>query len=212
MSRIIGVDEAGKGDYFGPLVIAGVFVDSAVEEKLKELKVRDSKLLTDKKALEIALKIKEIAVHSVVVVNPDRYNELYSKIKNLNKLLAWGHARVIENLLEKVECDYAISDKFGEESRIKEALMEKGRKIEMRQETGAEKYLSVAAASVLARAGFLEGLKKLSEEAGMELPKGATHVEEAGRRFIREKGAGALAKFAKVHFKTTKMLLQEKML
>ena len=208
MARIIGVDEAGKGDYFGPLVVAGVFIDEEIEVKLKELNVRDSKLIADKKALEISIKIKELAPHSVVVIDPDRYNELYAKVKNLNKLLAWGHARVIENLLDKVECDYAISDKFADESRIKEALMEKGRKIELRQETGGEKYLSVAAASILARAGFLEGLKKLSEEAGMLLPKGATHVEETGRKFLKEKGLLALSKYAKLHFKTTKNIMQ----
>ena len=212
MARIIGVDEAGKGDYFGPLVVAGVFIDEEIEVKLKELNVRDSKLIADKKALEISIKIKELAPHSVVVIDPDRYNELYAKVKNLNKLLAWGHARVIENLLDKVECDYAISDKFADESRIKEALMEKGRKIELRQETGGEKYLSVAAASILARAGFLEGLKKLSEEAGMVLPKGATHVEETGRRFLKEKGMEALSKYAKLHFKTTKLIQQGRMI
>ncbi len=207
--RVIGVDEAGKGDYFGPLVIAGVFVDPAAAEKLLPLNVRDSKLVSDKKALEMASKIKEIAKHSVVVINPDKYNELYAGIKNLNKLLAWGHARVIENLLAEVECDYAISDKFADEHRIKDALMEKGKKILLKQETGAEKYLPVAAASILARAAFLEGIKKLSSEAGMELPKGATHVKDAGTALIKLRGRDSLKMFAKLHFKITKSLDQQ---
>ena len=109
----IGVDESGKGDFFGPLVIAGVMVDEKTAEKFAALGIKDSKKITDKKILTLEPIIKESAPHTVVAISNGRYNEMYASIKNLNKLLAWGHARTIENILEKNDCSYAISDKFG---------------------------------------------------------------------------------------------------
>ena len=112
----IGLDESGKGDYFGPLVIGAVFVDERTEDKLIDLGVRDSKLLTDNRLQEMAEEIKALCPHFVVPIEPKRYNELYAKVKNLNRLLAWGHAWTLENMLEKVSCDLAVVDKFGDES------------------------------------------------------------------------------------------------
>lgn len=202
-----GVDESGKGDFFGPLVIAGVFVDDETEPALRELGVKDSKTIKNPKQIKaVAAKIRQIVGgnFSVVAVGPSAYNRLYGNFRNLNELLAWGHAKVIENLLEKApECKDVLSDKFAAEHLIKNALQQKGRGIKLRQRTKAESDVAVAAASILARDRFLWAMEKLSEDAGLELPKGAgTKVLQAGERIGREQGIEALENFAKLHFKT----------
>jgi ribonuclease HIII len=205
----IGIDESGKGDYFGPLVIAAVFVDATTQGELALMQVRDSKKVSDGRVLELAPDIKTICPHSVIAIGPQKYNELYAKIKNLNRLLAWGHAKALENLLERgVVCERAISDQFGDERLILNALQEKGRKIVLEQRTKAESDLAVAAASVLARAEFLIRLRRLSDEVGTTLPKGASPaVELAARMIIKKHGRERLDSVAKLHFKTTQAVL-----
>ncbi|MCA1838443.1 MAG: ribonuclease HIII, partial [Actinobacteria bacterium] len=119
----IGIDESGKGDYFGPLVIAAVYVTRETEQELVLMDARDSKRISDGRILEMAPDIRQLYPHSVVAIGPQRYNELYEKIRNLNRLLAWGHARALENLLERVDCGVAISDQFGDERYVLNALM-----------------------------------------------------------------------------------------
>lgn len=198
----IGVDESGKGDYFGPLVIAACFVGP---EHLAELDgVRDSKKLTDPMSLKLAATIRRTCPHNVVAIGPAKYNELYEKFRNLNRLLAWGHARAIENVLEQRPCDLVISDQFADPAGLKRQLFEKGRSIELRSMVRAEADIAVAAASILARAEFLTRLKRLGEEIGIDLPKGASaQVVEAGRRVFRQHGREGLTRVAKLHFKTT---------
>src|SRR3989441_11752821 len=128
----IGIDESGKGDYFGPLVIAGVYVAREQEEQLRAAGVRDSKTLSDKKATALAEQIRALCPSTIVVIGPERYNSLHASFKNLNRLLAWGHARAIENLLEHVSCDRVVADQFGDERFLKSALMAKGRSEERR--------------------------------------------------------------------------------
>ena len=206
----IGIDESGKGDYFGPLVIAAVFVDTTTQGELALMEVRDSKKISDGRILELAPDIKTICPHSVIAIGPAKYNELYAKIKNLNRLLAWGHAKALENLLERVSCERAISDQFGDERLILNALQEKGRKIILEQRTQAESDLAVAAASIVARAEFLIRLKRLSDEVGTTLPKGASPaVELAGKMVVKKHGQERLGAVAKLHFKTTKAVLAE---
>src|SRR6266581_7044335 len=118
----IGLDESGKGDYFGPLVIGAVYVDEQTEDKLIALGVRDSKLLTDERMLVMSEDIKALCPNFVVPIEPKRYNELYDKIRNLNQLLAWGHAWTLEKMLENVSCDLAVVDKFGDEFYLRQAL------------------------------------------------------------------------------------------
>lgn len=205
----IGIDESGKGDYFGPLVVAAVFVDSTTQGELKLMDVRDSKRLSDGRILEMAPDIKTICPYSVIAIGPKKYNELYTKIKNLNRLLAWGHAKALENLLEQgVNCERAISDQFGDERLILNALQEKGRRIVLEQRTKAESDVAVAAASILARAEFLLRLKRLSAEVGTTLPKGASlAVELAAKMIIKKHGRERLGSVAKLHFKTTQSIL-----
>jgi ribonuclease HIII len=201
----IGVDESGKGDYFGPLVIAACYVGP---EHLAELEgVKDSKKLTDVTATKLAAKIKQTCPHSVIAIGPAKYNELYEKFRNLNTLLAWGHARAIENVLELQPCGLVISDQFAAGGAVvKKALYEKGKKVEFRSMVRAEADLAVAAASVLARAEFIWRLRKLSEEFGIDLPKGATVVIPAAQKFVAKHGRENLRQIAKLHFKTTQQI------
>jgi ribonuclease HIII len=204
----IGIDESGKGDYFGPLVIAAVFVDATTQGELTLMKVRDSKKISDGRILDIASDIRMICPHSIIAIGPQRYNELYAKIRNLNRLLAWGHAKALETLLEKVSCRRAIADQFGDERLILNALQEKGRTIVLEQRHKAESDLAVAAASILARAEFLLRLKHLSDESGTTLPKGASPaVVLAGRMIVKKHGEERLVSVAKLHFKTTQAVL-----
>lgn len=204
----IGIDESGKGDYFGPLVIAAVFVDATTQGELALMAVRDSKKISDGRILEMAPDIRAICPHSLIAIGPPKYNELYAKIKNLNRLLAWGHAKALENLLGRVSCERAISDQFGDTQLILNALQEKGRKIVLEQRTKAESDLAVAAASIVARAEFLMRLKRLSDEVGTTLPKGASPaVELAAKMVVKKHGQERLSTVAKLHFKTTKAVL-----
>ncbi|BCA56117.1 Ribonuclease [Nitrospira sp. KM1] len=207
----IGIDESGKGDYFGPLVIAAVFVDQTTQEELSLMQVRDSKKISDGRILEMAPDINMLCPHSVIAIGPQKYNDLYTKIRNLNRLLAWGHAKALENLLERVTCTRAISDQFGDERLILNALQQRGKTIQLEQRTKAESDLAVAAASILARAEFLLRLNRLSDEVGTTLPKGASPaVELAGKMIVKKHGEARLATVAKLHFKTTAAVLGQR--
>lgn len=205
----IGTDESGKGDFFGPLVIAAFFLPEGQEGVLCELGVKDSKRTSDARCLEIAETLKRgYPFYSIVAIGPEKYNELWGKLRNLNRLLAWGHARAIENILERVPAGRAVTDQFGDEKFVRNALLKKGRDIELVQMPRAEEDPAVAAASILARAEFLTRLRGLSREFGIELPKGASAmVEEAAVRLIKAKGPDVLDKVAKIHFKTTVRVL-----
>lgn len=206
----IGTDESGKGDYFGPLVIAGVFCNSDLEEKLKSFNVRDSKIISDNRVKELSEKIKEICPFNLVAIGPEKYNQLYDKMKNLNRLLAWGHARVIENLLNSsaTEVDYVISDKFGDESYIQRALMEKGKEVQLLQKVKAESDLAVAGASILARAEFLRRLEELSQQYDLNLPKGSSEtIDQVGKKLVEKYGKETLKYVAKLHFKNSTRIL-----
>jgi len=206
----IGTDESGKGDYYGPLVIAGVFCNLELEKELKALNVRDSKVVSDNQVKQMAEKIRQICLHNLVVIGPEKYNQLYEKMRNLNKLLAWGHARVIENLLSSLatEPDYVISDKFGDERYIERALMEKGKKVQLQQKVKAESDIAVAAASILARAEFLKRLRELSDKYNLNLPKGSSEtIDQIGRKLVEKYGQEVLKYVAKLHFKNTVRVL-----
>lgn len=204
----IGTDESGKGDYFGPLVVAGVFILDEQQKVLAELGVKDSKRLSDNRVREFADLIKRGYKHSLIVIGPEKYNELYSKLRNLNRILAWAHSRAIENLLEEVHCTLAVTDQFGDKVYVLNALMKKGRNIELIQRPKAEEDLAVAAASILARAEFLKRLYFLSQDIGIDLPKGSPpFVVETGIELAKAHGVQILDKVAKKHFKVTKRIM-----
>ncbi len=206
----IGIDESGKGDFFGPLVVAAAYTNGDLAEKLLAVGVKDSKQIgSDALALKIAEQIAEILGpkrFSVLALGPEKYNELYAKFKNLNRFLAWGHATVLENLLTQFpDCPRAISDQFANPAVLRAALKERGKTIELVQRTKAESDVAVAAASILARAEFLRRMEKLGQAAGESgsLPKGASgHVAAIGRKIFAAQGSEALARLAKRHFKT----------
>ncbi len=210
----IGVDESGKGDFFGPLVIAGCYLTEENAKFLKNKGVVDSKKLEDKKILELAELIKKHSVWEVVPIGNKKYNELYMKFKNLNRLLAWGHATVLENLIVKTGAKIGISDKFGDEKLIINALKENGKQINLIQQTKAEQDVAVAAASIIARSEFVKRLSKISGEYEIDFPKGAgTNVLIKGKEFIQKYGYEELSKVSKKHFKTYSDILngQEKL-
>lgn len=199
----IGTDESGKGDFFGPLVVAGVMIEEKNRQMFIDLGIKDSKTLKDSGMLKMAQQIQKHSTHSVVVISNSKYNELYGNFKNLNKLLAWGHARVIENILEKKPCQYALSDKFADESLIKNALFKNGKTIKLDQRVRAESDIAVAAASVLARAMFVQKMKQMENFYGCNFPKGCNNqVKTAARTFIEKYGRNRLVEVCKAHFKT----------
>jgi len=207
---IIGVDESGKGDFFGPLVIAGVLVPEEAVSGLAALDVRDSKTIANKKLISIAGEIRRRFEHDIVVINPEKYNQLYARIGNLNKLLGWGHARVIENILQRQPVPAAISDKFGHERFIQNSLQKMGKSIEIIQAVRGEAHPAVAAASILARAEFLSRMESLSGKIGVQLPRGASNsVDEAGLALVRVRGPQILEQVAKVHFKNYKRIMTQ---
>lgn len=208
----IGIDESGKGDFFGPLCVAGVYVNEAVVRAWREAGVRDSKQVSsDKRIGELAELIRETpgCVWRVVPIGNEAYNRLHRTMGSVNKILAWGHARVIENLmLQRHRMNpppvRAISDQFAaDEGTVARALMSLGREVELIQRHRAEADLAVAAASILARDEFVRRLEKLSQAYGVPLPKGASEqVEAAGREFVARHGADKLGEVAKLHFRT----------
>jgi len=202
-----GVDESGKGDFFGPLVIAGVYVDRGIARNLLDAGVQDSKRIgSDARIRALAQIIRKTANGLVenVLIGPQKYNELYQKFGNLNKLLGWGHARVIENLLAKnPDCPRALSDQFADAQVVEQSLLRHGRKIDIEQRTKAESDIAVAAASILAREAFIRWLERRGKELGLRLERGVSaSVKEAAKRLVEMNGPGVLRDVAKVHFRT----------
>ena len=202
-----GVDESGKGDFFGPLVISGVYVDRGIARKLLDAGVQDSKrIASDARIRALAQTIRKTAggLIETVLIGPQKYNELYEKFGNLNKLLGWGHARVIENLLaKKPDCPRSLSDQFADGRVIEQSLLHHGRKIDIQQRTKAESDIAVAAASILAREAFINWLERRGQELGWRLERGVSaSVKETAKKLVEKSGPAALREVAKVHFRT----------
>jgi ribonuclease HIII len=202
-----GVDESGKGDFFGPLVIAGVYVDRGIARKLLDAGVVDSKRIgSDARIRVLAETIRKnsLGLVETVLIGPAKYNELYEKFGNLNLLLGWGHARVIENLLaKKPACPRSLSDQFADARVINASLLKHGRKITIEQRPRAESDIAVAAASIMAREAFINWLERKSKELGLRLERGVSpSVKESARKLVELSGAGVLREVAKVHFRT----------
>lgn len=207
-----GIDESGKGDYFGPLVIAGVYTDAIIARHLMNAGIMDSKRVTS------AARIRQLAtiiratpgcLCEMVSIGPEKYNEMHASFGNLNRLLAWGHARVIEKLsAARPDCPRALSDQFARPEVLERALKQKGVTIHLEQRTKGESDTAVAAASILARERFIDWIDKTSLAAGIKLPLGASDaVIEAARELVAKRGPEALGKAAKLHFRTTSLVL-----
>jgi ribonuclease HIII len=206
----VGADEAGKGDYFGPLVVGGVRVlGKEAARELCELGARDSKTLSVLGATRLARRIVESLGPEnvrVVVLHPREYEARRKAAgNNVNKLLAEVNAQIFNEL--KAQVELFVVDEFGKSARSYiEPRLPLGVRLVVRP--GAEDDVAVAAASVLARARYLEEMDALTREVGFELPRGSTHVLEAARGVVEERGLEGLAEVAKVHFGTTKRLLE----
>ena len=206
-----GIDESGKGDYFGPLVIAGAYTDSESTRALMEAGVMDSKRVSSRDRIVnlsgIIRRTQGVKV-SVILVDPKRYNELYERFANLNELLAWGHAKVIKELSELVPgCPRALSDQFANPRVLERALARQEVNVKLQQRTKGESDVAVAAASILAREAFVRWIENASESWGLALPLGAgAPVLASGREFVALHGRERLAEIAKFHFKTTNQL------
>src|SRR5436309_16111275 len=147
----------------------------------------------------------------VVLIGPAKYNELYEKFGNLNKLLAWGHARVIENLLaKKPDCPRSLSDQFADARVIEQSLLRHGQKIDIQQRTKAESDIAVAAASILAREGFINWLDRKGKELGVRLERGISPgVKETAKKLVEKCGPEVLREVSKVHFRTAHEIAPE---
>jgi ribonuclease HIII len=214
----IGTDEAGKGDFFGPLVTAGVYVDERTAKLLRTLGVRDSKLVGDRELRGLATSIRDVVEddkRAVIILAPKRYNELYKQMrsegKNLNTLLAWAHTRVIEDLIgHGLRPNFILSDQFGDKRYIENRLMVDTRLsgVPVLQMHRAEADVAVAAASILARDAFLGWLAQAGKRLGLTVPKGASpKVIETGKLLVSRMGADGLKDYAKVSFKTMQKVL-----
>src|SRR6266496_6674144 len=202
-----GVDESGKGDFFGPLVIAGVYVDRGIARKFLDAGVVDSKRIGSDariRALADTIRKNSLDLVETVLIGPPKYNELYEKFGNLNNLLGWGHARVIENLLaKKPDCPTALSDQFADARVVEQSLLRHGQKINIEQRPRAESDIAVAAASILAREAFINWLDRKGQEIGLRLERGVSPgVKESARKLVEMNGPAALRTVAKVHFRT----------
>jgi ribonuclease HIII len=214
----IGTDEAGKGDFFGPMVTAGVYVDGRTAQILRTLGVRDSKTVSDRELAGLATKVRQVvpeAQRAVLSLAPKRYNELYRQMrsegKNLNTMLAWTHTRVIEDLIKTgLRPSFVLSDQFGDKRYIENRLLVDTRLsgVPILQMHRAEADVGVAAGSILARDGFLRWLNQASTSLGVTLPKGASpKVISTARALVARFGQEGLKDYAKVSFKTMEKVL-----
>jgi ribonuclease HIII len=198
----IGSDESGKGDYFGPLVVAAVAMTRETIEDVLSWGVRDSKEMGDRRILETEAMIVRYCSTHVIRLDPMDYNRFYRQRGNLNSLLGNLHARAVRLVLTP-EVEAVVVDRFGRESYLLDEL-KPGPDLKVIQREKAEDDPAVAAASVLARAEFIRAMRELSEAHRIRLPRGAGEdVLEAAREFAGRHGKAALGEVAKLHFKTT---------
>jgi len=209
----IGVDEVGKGDFFGPMVVCSAFVTSEMLEKIQKSEIRDSKKLSDSTMCDLYDEFGGDIPHIVSIVTPEIYNIEYSKVKNVSILLAQNHAKCIEELLERldkdgIKCEKVVIDQFSKKKdRVTSLLGERGKKVVFEQFHKGESDVAVAVASVFARAVFVKKWKEMDESYGFRFPKGATHVIYAGKQFVKLYGEDRLGEVAKMSFRTSKQVL-----
>jgi ribonuclease HIII len=204
----VGIDEAGKGDYFGPLVVAGVRITGErAAKELRELGVRDSKTIGVVGIRGLAERVLGVIGERnvrIVSLPPKEYEARRGAAGNVNKLLGEVDAEIMGELDDEVEV--IVVDEFAPAARsYLEPFVPEGVRLEVR--TRAEDDAAVAAASIVARARQLDEVDRLSERIGFKLPLGATHVIGAGRRVVEELGEEGLAEVAKISFATTQKVL-----
>ena len=209
----LGVDEVGKGDYFGPLVVVSCFVTEEFKKKIQLLGFADSKKFSDRKIENLFNMVSDYPYYYTSVLYPKEYNELVDKYHNVSILLAKQHSKVIEMGLtdlknKNIDCEYVVIDQFStSKSRVENELGELGKECELIQHHKGESDIAVASASIMARGIFLKEWSKMSEEYQFDFPKGASNVISQGKEFVSMYGQEKLVDVAKVGFKTTKQIL-----
>lgn len=209
----LGVDEVGKGDYFGPLVVVSCFISEEFSKRVRLLGFADSKKFSDKKILNLYSMVKEYPYYYYSVVKPSEYNTLIEEYRNVSIILAKQHTKVIEmglkDLKEKnIDCEYVVIDQFStSKERVINELGELGKECNLIQHHKGESDIAVACASVIARGIFLEEWERMNEEYTFDFPKGASNVIEKGKEFVSIYGSEKLKEVAKTGFKTTKQVL-----
>ena len=205
---IVGGDESGKGDLFGPLVVAAFGVRNESERReVVRVGARDCKLMTDGEVRTVARRLGGVGVSGVRILMPDEYNAQYARVRNVNILLNEIYAGLLLELATACKAQTVILDKYGGRAM---ALWKTPQSFRFVVETHAERYPEVAAASVLARAAFLDGLERTARDSGItRLPKGASMEAQAFmRRLASDKGKNVLRSIAKVNFAPVKECLE----
>ncbi len=205
-----GLDESGKGDFFGPIVCATVVADKAAVQAWLQAGIRDSKKVTDAGIIKLDKLIRETpnVVAETVFCGMAKYNALMAKPgSNVNRLMAWQHAKALENALKKKPVTWGLLDQFSKQPLVQRYFKDSDFDLQMR--TRAESDPVVAAASVIARAEYVRRMDRLSKRFGEKLKKGASAgVKEQARELVRKLGAPALAEFAKLHFRTAREVVE----
>lgn len=208
-SKYIGIDESGKGDFFGNLVVAGVIFDESKIEKFKKLNVRDSKKIDDSRVKFLANVIKNELEYEIISISPKKFNNLYNSFKNINKILGWIYSKVISNLLKVEMVSYILIDKFTEKNYIDLYLKDEYKVVKRIEIVKGERNIGVACASIIARDAFLKSLSKLNDKWNFIFPKGAGEVvTKSGVEFAKRFGIEKLNEVAKINFKNYKKILE----
>ena len=211
-SSSVGSDEVGTGDYFGPIVVTAAYVNKKDIKKLEELGVGDSKKIDDSKIKKIAPELTKIVKYRSLIINNKEYNEQYNIYKNLNKIKAIMHNKVLYQLIheENLKPDYIIVDEFAREAKYYEYInedpnMQKGITFITKAE---DISLAVASASIISRYIFLKEFDKLSDELHIPLLKGASRdVDKVGKEVVEKYGIDKLKEIAKFDFHNTERII-----
>ncbi len=208
-ASVIGSDETGTGDYFGPMTVAACYVAAQDIGWLTELGVKDSKMLTDERMRTLAPLLQESLTHSVLVLPNKKYNEIQPTM-NQGKMKAMMHNQALLHVLRKldtVEPDWILIDQFAESNTYFNYLVDAPHIVKEKVcfATKAEQiHVSVAAASIIARVAFLNEMDQLSQQLGISIPKGAgAKVDEVAARILKKFGEETLHSMTKWHFANT---------
>ena len=208
--QYIGIDESGKGDTFGGVVVCGVLISKDIYGKLKNFGIKDSKVMDD---IEIEKKLKHLGEYikagklTIKTVNliPEEYNRLFSLFGNVNSLLLHIYMRILKELVKNVKGETAVLiDKFMEEGKIREELSSLTEGTKLIVESKAEKYVPVALASMIARYKFVRQMEELNKELGMRIPFGSSDPKIKDLLYILKRRNMNISKLAKIHFKNVK--------
>ncbi|WP_337865076.1 ribonuclease HIII [Ignavibacterium sp.] len=205
----IGSDESGKGDFFGPLVVAAFAYNKEVGKNLSDLNIQDSKEISDDEIRKISFEFNKRYKDriSVIEIHPKKYNELYEKFRNLNSILIWAHSKAIEELQNKFHYSQIVIDKFCSEDLIREELNKKLADYDLMLTEKAERFKGVAIASIIARSKMLSWFKKKSAELKINIPMGASDkVNDVASHIKNKCGNDVLSELIKLHFKNFKTI------